>query len=109
MSDEPTATVTEETPKAKRDVITLPPPGINPNTFARVMAKHLSPRVKEAGSPQDIGKRYFRPYLRGTFGATHEPHAPWTLTRPMMLGLLERYGNEKAQAYARNAKGRKTK
>lgn len=95
-----------DTKRTRTKPVELPPDGVQPNVLARVLKAQdlLAERVANAGDPQEIGKRHFRPFLRGTYGATHERHAPWNLDREQMLAILDRFGNERARAYVKNAK-----
>lgn len=82
--------------------IELPGEGTSPNVLARTLKSQglLQERVANAGDGQDIGKRYFRPYLRATYADSHEKFGAWNLTRVQMLMLLKQYGNERGQKYA---------
>lgn len=91
--------------KQRSKPIELPPEGTTPNVLARVLKAQglLAERVANAGDPQEIGKRYFRPFLRATYAEGHERHSAWNLTRSQMLAILTKFGNERAQTYSANA------
>lgn len=85
--------------------VELPGEGTSPNVLARSLKSQglLAERVANAGDGQDIGKRYFRPYLRATYAEQHEKFSGWNLTRVQMLALLTQFGNERGKKYAASA------
>ena len=93
----------------------LPNEGTGPNDLAVAMKKAglLTDTVANAGDGQDIGKRYFRPYLRGAYADVHEKYGRWTLTREIQYDLMTRYGTEAAAEFVKrqraNAKRKASK